>query len=127
MRNPPNTTVRLARLEDVHAITSIYNQDIEERNATFETEPRTVEQVTAQLAKKGERYPTVVVERDGQMVTWASAGRYQSRPCLCGHCGALRVCRAQGAAQGQAVWPSYTSIAYERAYCCLITGFSGGE
>ena len=52
MSNPPNTTVRLARLGDVPAITAIYNQGIEEHNATFETEPRTVEQVTAQLAEK---------------------------------------------------------------------------
>jgi hypothetical protein len=39
------------------AITAIYNQGIEERNATFRIGPRTVEQVTAQLAEKGERYP----------------------------------------------------------------------
>ena len=84
MRNPPNTTVRLARLEDAPAITTIYNQGIEERNATFETEPRTVEQVIAQLTEKGERYPTVVVERDGQVVAWASAGLYRSRPCYAG-------------------------------------------
>ena len=84
MSNPHNTTVRLARLEDVPAITAIYNQGVEERNATFETEPRTVEQVTAQLAEKGERYPTVVVERDGQVVAWASAGLYRSRPCYVG-------------------------------------------
>jgi L-amino acid N-acyltransferase YncA len=68
MSKPPNTTVRLARLEDAPAITTIYNQGIEERNATFETEPRTVEQVIAQLTEKGERYPMVVVERDGQLV-----------------------------------------------------------
>ena len=68
MSNPSNTTVRLARLEDAAPITTIYNQGIEERNATFETEPRTVEQVIAQLTEKGERYPTVVVERDGQVV-----------------------------------------------------------
>ena len=55
MSHPPNTTVRLARLEDAPAITAIYNQGIEERNATFETEPRTVAQVTAQLIEKGER------------------------------------------------------------------------
>jgi L-amino acid N-acyltransferase YncA len=61
MSNPPNTTVRLARLGDVPAITAIYNQGIAERNATFETEPRTVEQVIAQLAEKGERYPTLVI------------------------------------------------------------------
>jgi len=84
MSHPPNTTVRLARLEDAPAITSIYNQGIEERNATFETEPRMVEQVIAQLTEKGERYPTVVVERDGQVVAWASAGLYRSRPCYAG-------------------------------------------
>jgi L-amino acid N-acyltransferase YncA len=84
MSHPPNTTVRLARLEDAPAITTIYNQGIEERNATFETELRTVEQVIAQLTEKGERYPTVVVERDGQVVAWASAGLYRSRPCYAG-------------------------------------------
>ena len=76
MSNPPNTTVRLARLEDVPAITAIYNQGIEERNATFETEPRTVEQVTAQLTEKGERYPTVVIvyERAYSYLTVGFAG-----------------------------------------------------
>jgi L-amino acid N-acyltransferase YncA len=84
MSNPHSATVRLARLEDAPAITTIYNQGIEERNATFETEPRTVDQVITQLTEKGERYPTVVVERDGQVVAWASAGLYRSRPCYAG-------------------------------------------
>lgn len=53
MSNTHNTTVRLARLGDAPAITIIYNQGIEERNATFETEPRTIAQVTAQLTGKG--------------------------------------------------------------------------
>ena len=84
MSDPYDITVRLARLSDAPVIATIYNQGIEERNATFETEPRTVEQITAQLAEKGERYPTVVVERDGQVVAWASAGLYRSRPCYAG-------------------------------------------
>src|SRR5205823_11622319 len=84
MSSPHNTTVRLARLGDAPAITAIYNQGIEERNATFEAELRTVEQVSAQLTEKEKRYPTVVVERDGQVVAWASAGLYRSRPCYAG-------------------------------------------
>ena len=84
MNDLPNTTVRLARLADASAITTIYNQGIEERNATFETEPRTVAQINAQLTDKGEHYPTVVVERDGQVVAWASAGLYRGRPCYAG-------------------------------------------
>lgn len=84
MSDPHDTTVRLARLADASAITVIYNQGIEEGNATFETELRTVERITTQLAAKGERYPTIVVERDGQVVAWASAGLYRSRPCYAG-------------------------------------------
>ncbi len=84
MSDPRHTTVRLARLADAAAITAIYNQGIAERHATFETELRTVEQVTTQLVEKGERYPTVVVEREGQVVAWASAGLYRSRPCYAG-------------------------------------------
>jgi phosphinothricin acetyltransferase len=55
--------VRPARGTDVDAIARIYNQGIEERIATFETEPRTPAQIRAMLAERGDRYPTVVVDR----------------------------------------------------------------
>jgi phosphinothricin acetyltransferase len=72
---------RLARREDAAAIAHIYNQGIEERIATFETEPRTPEDIERLLAERGDRYPTIVVERDGEVVAWAGAGTYRSRPC----------------------------------------------
>jgi len=72
-------TARLARTEDAAAIARIHNQGIEDRVATFETEPRTTEDVVAQLAAKGDHHPTVVVERDGEVVAWASAGPYRGR------------------------------------------------
>jgi phosphinothricin acetyltransferase len=75
---------RLARAEDAGAIARIYNEGIADRVATFETEPRTPAQVAAQLTDKGDRYPTVVVERDGRVVAWASAGAYRSRPAYAG-------------------------------------------
>jgi L-amino acid N-acyltransferase YncA len=78
------TTVRLARPADAGAIARIYNQGIEERMATFETEPRTVEQLRAHLVARGDRYPTVVVERGGAIVAWASAGPYRDRPAYAG-------------------------------------------
>jgi len=74
------TTTRLAVGTDAEAIARIYNQGIEERLATFETEPRTARQIAAQLAEKGDRHPTVVVERDGAIVAWATAGPYRRRP-----------------------------------------------
>lgn len=76
--------VRLATPSDSDGIARIYNQGIEERLATFETEPRTPAQIEAQLVDKGDRYPTVVVERDGTIVAWAGAGPYRSRPAYAG-------------------------------------------
>ena len=70
--NPFRT--RLATPADAPAIAAIYNEGIADRIATFETEPRTSAQITAQLVDKGDRFPTVVAERDGQVVAWAGAG-----------------------------------------------------
>jgi L-amino acid N-acyltransferase YncA len=52
---------RLATPADAPAIAAIYNEGIADRIATFETEPRTPEQLQAQLIDKGNRFPTVVV------------------------------------------------------------------
>jgi phosphinothricin acetyltransferase len=71
--------VRLARSDDAAAITRIYNQGIEDRVATFQTVPRSVADVESLLAER-EGYPTVVVERGGEVVAWASAGMYHSPP-----------------------------------------------
>jgi phosphinothricin acetyltransferase len=95
--------VRPARLEDAAAIAEIYNQGIEERVATFETEPRTVDQMTAWLREKEGRYPVIVAERDGQVVAWAGVGSYRSRACYAGIAEfsiyAHRAARGTGAAQ----------------------------
>jgi phosphinothricin acetyltransferase len=77
-------TTRLATEGDAAAIARIYNQGIEERIATFETEPRTAEQVAEQLWEKGDRYPTVVAERDGEVVAWAGTSSYRARACYDG-------------------------------------------
>jgi L-amino acid N-acyltransferase YncA len=73
--------VRSARLEDAAAIARIYNQGIEERIATFETEPRSVENMTAWLREKEGRYPVIVAEREGRVMAWAGVGSYRPRPC----------------------------------------------
>jgi thioredoxin type arsenate reductase len=83
-REPIELTTRLATLADAAAIARIYNEGIEERIATFETEPRSTEQIEAQLAEKGDRYPTIVVERGGDVVAWAGAGPYRTREAYSG-------------------------------------------
>src|SRR2546430_11155462 len=94
-------TTRPATRDDAAAIAAIYNDGIADRVATFETEPRTAQQIAAQLADKGKRYPTVVVERDGQVIAWASAGAYRARPAYAGvaeHSGYVaRAARGSGA------------------------------
>jgi phosphinothricin acetyltransferase len=76
--------VRLARPDDAEAIARIYNQGIAERIATFETSPRSGSEIAAQLRKKGDQYPTVVVEDDGRVVAWAGVSSYRDRPCYSG-------------------------------------------
>jgi L-amino acid N-acyltransferase YncA len=76
--------VRLATVDDAVAIARIHNEGIADRIATFETEPRTAAHVAAGMAEKGDRYPTVVVEHDGQVVAWAGAGPYRNRPAYAG-------------------------------------------
>jgi phosphinothricin acetyltransferase len=77
-------TARHATAADAPAVARIYNEGIEERIATFETEPRTAAQLEAQLADKGDRYPTIVVERAGEVIAWAAVGSYRTRPCYAG-------------------------------------------
>ncbi len=77
-------TTRLATSADATAIAAIYNEGIADRMATFETEPRTAEQIAALLSDEGDRYPTIVVERDGRVVGWAGAGPYRDRPAYAG-------------------------------------------
>jgi L-amino acid N-acyltransferase YncA len=75
---------RLARLDDAVSIARIYNQGIEERIATFETEPRTPADVQRLLQERAATHPTVVVEREGQVVAWAGASLYRARSCYAG-------------------------------------------
>jgi len=72
---------RPARLSDAAAIARIYNQGIADRIATFETEPRTTADIEKLLQDRAGRFPAIVVECDGQVAAWASAGLYRARPC----------------------------------------------
>jgi phosphinothricin acetyltransferase len=72
--------VRPAAPGDVEAITRIYNQGIEDRVATLETELRTPEERREWLTSRDERHPVLVAERDGRVIAWASLNRFNPRP-----------------------------------------------
>ncbi len=65
--------VRRARLSDAGEIAQIYNEGIEDRIATFETEKRDKKERTAWLREHGKEHPVLVVEDpDGSVAGWAS-------------------------------------------------------
>ncbi len=67
--------------EDAGAIARIYNGGIEERIATFETRPRTAEEIRSWF---GGRHPVVVVEEGGKVLAFAATSEYRSRECYAG-------------------------------------------
>jgi len=75
-----DVSVRAAAAADAAAIARIYNQGIEDRLATLETELRTPDERRQWMAARGPRHPVVVAETGGEVVGWASLNRFNSRP-----------------------------------------------
>ncbi len=72
---------RQAMLNDASAIARIYNQGIEDRVATFETRPRSEEDI----AKWFDRvHPVMVVEEQGDVTAFGATSLYRARECYAG-------------------------------------------
>ena len=76
----PSLTVRPAEPADAEAICRIYNQGIEDRVATLETELRTPAERLEWLEARGPRHPVVVATAADEVVGWASLNRFNPRP-----------------------------------------------
>jgi len=73
--------IRVAALEDAPAIARIYNQGIEDRVATLETQLRTPEERAEWLAARGARQPVLVASEDaGAVLGWGSLNAFNPRP-----------------------------------------------
>jgi len=72
---------RLAELCDAVSLAAIYNEGIADRVATFETRPRSEEDVRGWFDG---RHPIVIVEENGQVVSFASTSTYRPRDCYAG-------------------------------------------
>ncbi len=77
-------TVRDATLDDAPAITRIYNEGIASRQATFDTEPCSVEEIAGDLRADMATHPTVVVLDGERVVGFAWASAYRKRACYDG-------------------------------------------
>ncbi|TSA87704.1 N-acetyltransferase [Deinococcus detaillensis] len=71
--------IRPATAADLPALTSIYNEGILGRDATFETRLRTPDELQSWLA-----WPCLVLEVSGAVLGFARGGEYSSRPCYAG-------------------------------------------
>jgi L-amino acid N-acyltransferase YncA len=72
---------RPATPEDAVDIAGIYNQGIADRTATFETRPRTENEVRTWFDGA---HPVLVVEEQGEVVAFAAAFQYRPRACYAG-------------------------------------------
>jgi L-amino acid N-acyltransferase YncA len=76
----PDYRVRPAAAADADAICRIYNQGIEDRLATLETELRTPEERRQWLAGRSDRHPVLMAEQDGVIAGWGSLNPFNARP-----------------------------------------------
>ncbi len=72
-------TIRKASLGDLAAITEIYNQAILKTTATFDTEPKSLEEQKEWFENHSPKYPVLVAEEDGQVIGWASLSKWSDR------------------------------------------------
>lgn len=73
--------IRRAEMADAPALLDIYNHYVRETAITFDLEPRTLAQRQEWLAgfAPSGRYQCFVAVRDGQVIGWASSGRFKER------------------------------------------------
>ena len=72
---------RTAAPDDAERIAQIYNEGIEDRVGTFETRPRTSDDIRSWFDGV---HPIVVVEHHGSVIAFASTSTYRSRECYAG-------------------------------------------
>lgn len=71
--------IRKATLDDLAAITGIYNEAVLRTEATFDFEPKTVEQRKPWFNDHDSRHPILVAEQDGLVAGWASLSKWSDR------------------------------------------------
>jgi L-amino acid N-acyltransferase YncA len=72
-------TLRAAKLDDLYGITEIYNEAIETTVATFDTEPKTLDERRKWFENHGPKHPVFVAELDGSVAGWASLSKWSDR------------------------------------------------
>lgn len=74
-----NLSVRNAIPADLQSILRIYNQGIQDRIATLETDEKDSSYMEEWFNNHAGRYTVLVAEQEGHVVGWASLNRYSQR------------------------------------------------
>jgi len=72
-------TIRPATIEDLPAITDIYNEAILHTTATFDTETKTLEQRAEWFRQHDQNHPIIVAASQDEIAGWASLSRWSDR------------------------------------------------
>jgi len=72
-------TTRIASEQDIESIRMIYNQGIEDRIATLETEQKESPYMINWFEQHKGRYKVLVAEQNGEVIGWASLNQYSNR------------------------------------------------
>jgi len=74
-----NLTIRAARIEDLPAITEIYNEAVVNTLSTFHLYPRSLDDQKKWFENHGVKYPLLIADDKGSTVAWASLSPYSER------------------------------------------------
>lgn len=74
-----SVAIRKAELADVPSITDIYNEAVLTTTASFDIDPKTVEDRTKWFQSHDERHPVLVAIVEGKVVGWVSLTRWSDK------------------------------------------------
>lgn len=120
MMVPKMMNVRDARPSDAPVIASIYNEGIEDRIATFETRPRSPEDIITWFDSV---HPIVVVEDEEGVIAFASTSTYRPRACYDGiaECSVYVARRARRRGAGRLALEALIDAAGQAGFWKLVS------
>lgn len=71
--------IRKANLNDLEAITEIYNDAIINTVATFDTQPKTIKEQTEWFSNHDSKHPILVLEEESKIIGFASLSEWSDR------------------------------------------------
>ena len=71
--------IRSATLQDLDSITEIYNEGILKTVATFDTQPKTIEEQKTWFMGHDSKNPIIVADKNGVVVGWAALSKWSDR------------------------------------------------